>query len=192
MVDSVPSPLSAQFIFEGAHELLGQERMEQIAGGAAVSEASLPQAWNFLWSLESIYGIPGGRGLAFRIGQAAFKYALKSACQEGGLRDKAFYLLPHQRRLETGLRILAADIGREWDQMITVTDSGTRWIWRVEGGPDRPGCKFSEPCCHALAGLLQAYMTWAGGGRYYRVIQTECCVSGDPACVFQIEKKPLD
>ncbi len=192
MLASLNSSHSAQIFFEGAQELLGPERLEQIAGDQALSSPSLQALQEFLQALESIYGVPGGRGLAFRIGQTAFKYVLRSSGQKIGLREKEFYFLPHQRRLETGLQILAGEIGRDWGQLITVSNSPTCWIVRVEQGDGPCGCKPKDTCCQALAGLLHAYMAWAGGGRYYRIVETECQASGDPTCAFQIEKKPLD
>lgn len=192
MVNSLNSSLSAQIFLEGAQELLGPDRLEKIAGGLSLSSPSLPELWELLRTLERIYGVPGGRGLAFRIGQTAFKYALRGAGQRIGLRDREFHLLPHQRRLETGLRILAAEIGREWGQSISVSDSPTCWLLCVEEEQTHPDCTRSEPCCLALAGLLHAYMVWAGGGRFHRIVETDCRASGSPACVFQIEKKPLD
>lgn len=192
MVASLNSSLSAQIFFEGAQELLGPDRLEQIAGDSALSSPSLQVFLEFLRTLESIYGVPGVRGLAFRIGQMAFKYALRDSGQKIGLRDKEFHLLPYQRRLETGLQILAVEIGRDWGQLITVSNSPTCWILRVEEGHTHCGCKPKEPCCQALAGLLHAYMAWAGGGRYYRIVETEYQVLGNQTCSFQIEKKPLD
>jgi predicted hydrocarbon binding protein len=58
-----------------------------------------------------------------------------------------------------------------------------------------PACRertSNEPDCHILAGILQETLSWAGGGRVYRVRELECSAAGAPACLFQIDKKPLE
>ncbi len=80
MVTSLNSSLSAQIFLEGAQELLGPDRLEQIAGGVSLSSPSLPELWNLLRTLESIYGVPGGRGLAFRIGKGSGCAIENSTC----------------------------------------------------------------------------------------------------------------
>jgi hypothetical protein len=192
MMTSIPSTQSAQILFEGAHELLGEGRLEQIAADDCLSSPTLQGAWEFLQELERIYGAPGGRGLAYRIGRASFKYVLKYAGQDTGLRAREFHLLPLQRRLETGLRMLAVEIGRQWGQEICVADAPGCWTWRVQNLSSASGRETPEPCCAALAGLLHEFMSWASGGRYFRVAETGCRASGNPACLFEIEKQPLD
>jgi predicted hydrocarbon binding protein len=53
-------------------------------------------------------------------------------------------------------------------------------------------CADGNQECYLIAGLLQEFTTWADGGRFYRIMETECRGNGSQACLYRIEKKPLD
>jgi len=192
MIISSHSSLSAQIFFEGAQVLFGAQLLERITARISPSSSLPDNVQGFLMALEDVYGICGGRGLAFRIGQAAFPYVVKHVTSEAGFEDKEFHLLPPGRRLGSGLRILAQEIGREWEQAIVVSETPGYWVWRVQDCPACLGRRSDAPCCYVLAGMLQAYMTWAGGGRYYQVKEVQCQALGDSVCIFEIANKPLD
>jgi hypothetical protein len=45
-----------------------------------------------------------------------------------------------------------------------------------------------ECMCHFNVGMLQEFLTWAGGGKIYHVLETECIAQGGSACTIRIEK----
>ncbi|RPJ46775.1 MAG: hypothetical protein EHM21_08500 [Chloroflexi bacterium] len=203
-VVSADSQVTAQILLAGAQEILGTEGMrkiiERLSSGAGSpkdmspgweEKISLAQAGPFLRELETLYGATGGRGLALRIGRAVFHYGLKHLGEQAGFRKTEFRLLPAPRRLDNGLRTLARIVGDECNSSVAVSDEGTHWLWRMDRRPNDPGPQMGDPC-YLIAGLLQEFTAWAGGGRFYRVVETECQAAGCPACVYQIEKKPLD
>jgi hypothetical protein len=200
-VVSINSKVTAQILFDGAQEILGMETMQKVIQRLSPGEPStfigspenpaLAQAVPFLRELEVIYGEPGGRGLALRIGRAVFRHGLKRFGEKAGFRAVEFRLLPAPRRLENGLHILAQLIGKECDRDIAVSDEGAHWLWHMNQRSNDAGPQ-KGVACFLIAGLLQEFTAWAGGGRFYRVIETECRASGSPACIYRIEKKPLD
>ncbi len=194
--------LNAQILLDGAQEILGRETLRNVierispsgqsanalahaAGrGSAGGSPALGDAGSFVRALEEIYGAPGGRGLALRIGRASFRSWLKYFGDKAGFRTTEFRLLPAPRRLKNGLQTLAQFIGEESGRAVSVSDGEDCWLWRVDSA-----CSHN---CFLIAGLLQEFTTWAGGGRFYRVVETECLASGGLACVDRIEKNPLD
>ena len=190
------SKVAVQILFEGAQEVLGteglQELKEQSSSGTGADLQPLHEAAAFLDSLEENFGRPGGQGLSLRIGRAAFRYGLKHLGAQAGFQTMEFRLLPPSRRLETGLNVLARLLHEAFGDRIAVTDDGSHWLWHAEGGVLCRGDSAGPNSCYLMTGILQEFMTWAGGGRVYRVVEAECRASGSRACIFRIEKKPLD
>lgn len=198
-------PRATKVLLDGAIELLGQENFQKMTGllpadltFSAGSGQTMRPNWSaeaagaLMESLEAAYGEPGGRGLALRIGRSVFKYALHQFGDQAGLRETQFRLLPAPRRQAAGLAILARVIAEQTGDSIQVTDHGAYWEWRSEKCPLCRGRHSPDACCYLTVGFLQEFMSWAGGGRFYRVTETACRASGSPACVFRIDKKPLD
>lgn len=202
-----PSLVSTQIFLDSAQELLGKVTLQGLVGRFApenqpvkangtdkhaVGAQVVFQPEQFVQILEEIYGIPGGRGLALRMGRAAFRYGLKQLGEEAGLNAVAYRLLPVPRKQETGLKILAQQVEQLLGDRITLTDEGDAWIWRSENCPFCHNRKSEDPCCAMTVGFLQEFMSWASGGRYYRVVETACHATNGTACTFRIEKKPVD
>ena len=187
------SHVAAQVFLEGAQELLGDEHLSRfrnlpVNGG----RFAFQDVRALLQNLEEAYGAPGGRGLALRLGRAVFRHGLKELGGQVGFRDMEYRILPSPRRVEQGLKALAQVIGETFDSPVAVTDVDAHWQWRMEHCPVCQGCRTEDPGCYLLVGLIQEFTAWAAGGRFYRVRETQCRAAGDPACVFCIEKKPLD
>ncbi|MBE0697474.1 MAG: hypothetical protein IH586_11180 [Anaerolineaceae bacterium] len=202
--DSSPNVL-IHSLFEGAQELLGEEKFLQILycqlsrdnenkNGAQISLSAFSgnEAGRFLQLLETIYGRPGGHGLALRIGRISFKYVLKQMGDAAPLNQPQYRLIPIGRRLEIGLEHLARFVPPGDLAPSVESPAETHWLWRSANVPDCVGRQGSDPCCYAFTGLLQEFMLWAGNGRYYRVVETKCRAIGSLQCEFRIDKKPLD
>ena len=199
------SDLITQIFLEGAEDVLGADQLrrlvKEITPRGNESEGKYPgedssltmvDAGPLLWRLESMYGVAGGRGLAVRIGRSAFKYGLRQYGDQAGFHTAEFRLLPSPRRIAAGLQVMAQLLGEECHDVITVTDGDTCWLWQSQRCPICHDHTSPDPCCYLVAGLLQEFAAWAGGGRFYPVMETACRASGGPACEFRIDKKPLD
>jgi predicted hydrocarbon binding protein len=134
----------------------------------------------------------GGRGLALRIGRSSFKYLLQRHGNELGLNSADFHLQRAPQRMKSGLHLLASQVASDSSDRITISDDDTHWMWRSERCPVCWGRQEKAACCYLTVGLIQAFLSWAGGGRFYKVVENECRATGAAACSFWIEKKPLD
>jgi hypothetical protein len=192
MVDAAVSDkpkLPVQILFEGAQEVLGVERMQEVKnlllqGGELRSPAD--ETEQFLRVLEEKFQPPAVHGLALRIGRATFSYWLKYMGDQLGFRNQEYRLLPAPRRIDAGLQALAGVLGDLCGEDVILTDEGK--YWQVV---DRLRSETASACFLKI-GLLQEFACWAGGGRFYPVTQAECRATGSSACIYRIDKKPLD
>ncbi len=195
LIDNYETNLAGQLLLEGARELLGTDYIQQITrSNPPFTEEhwKLEEAVSFLGVLEKMYGETGGHGLAQRIGRAAFRYGMHEVGDQIGFRTLTFRLLPAPRRVENGLQRLARLVSHACGSTVTVTDAGAAWVWHSSGCSTCQQNACVGSCCHLMVGLLQEFASWASGGRYFRVTESQCQANGASACVFQVEKKPLD
>jgi predicted hydrocarbon binding protein len=143
-------------------------------------------------SLEQIYGPRGGRGLALRVGRAAFKHGLRKFGPVVGLDELAFRLSSIENKLHTGAKVFADIFNRFSDQKVRVETGKGTILWIIEQCPVCWKRMSDEPICHLAAGLLQESLYWASGGKIYKVEEIQCIAMGDPSCTFCIEKQSLD
>lgn len=189
-VSDQPEPIFQLFV-EGAQEMLGLDHFQHVldlpqTGLEHTPVVTLPIA------LEQHYGAPGGRGLAVRIGRSAFKYLLQRRGDAMGLTSAEFRLQRAPQRMRAGLHLLAQQLIQDSGDRITIQDSETHWVWRSENCPVCTGRSTGDASCYLTVGLIQEFLAWSGGGRFYRVTERECRAAGASTCAFWIEKKPLD
>lgn len=185
--------IAATVLKQSVQEILGGEPMkEYFEAPASGGPSLLSSAARLQDDLELAYGAAGGKGLALRIGRAIFKNGLAALGEQAGFRAMEFRMLPSPRRIENGLQAMAAIANQMGQYEITVTSEGASWQLQSQRCPACLGRHSSEPSCYWVTGFLQEFASWAGGGRFYRVAETECRAIGAPACVFQIDKHPLD
>jgi predicted hydrocarbon binding protein len=183
--------IPVNILFQGAQDLLGSENLRNVID-LLPSPVSLDDASHFVDILEARYGLAGGRGIALRIGRIAFQYGIKQFGEQAGFNTVEYRLLPAPRRLEIGLQRIADIVSLHCNDKITILDEGVQWLWRSESSPFCQDRHSADPCCFLTVGFLQAFMSWAGSGRFYRVVETNCQAVGDNCCIFRIDKKPLD
>lgn len=199
------SHLLVQVAQEGMKEIIGQAgvnavfnlelRKSEETGSEPVNledGVSFGELASLQAALEELYGPRGGRGVALRAGRASFPYFLREFGLLSGLMDMDFRLLPARLRLRAGLERMARTIAGFCHEAIEVSEDERCWYWRIERCPECWERQTSEPCCHYIVGLLQEYMAWASGGKYFPVVEVECCAAGGAACIIQIEQQALD
>lgn len=175
--------------------LLRQARLEHLL-------ADLPPwdhqpAFAFSWvsglmqALEALYGRPGGRGLALRIGKAAFRNGLRHFDRAVGVTDGMFRFLPLADKMETGAQLLARFFNSYTDQRVQVHTLPDRLIWQIDRCPVCWGRQAESPVCHLAVGVLQEGLYWLSGGKFFPVQETHCIAQGDNACTIEISRQPL-
>lgn len=181
--------IAAQVILESAKEMFGP----QPCGGYSQPEIRhVNDVTALLNSLEDLYGPTGAHGLAQRFGKTIFRHGLRQLGGKAGFRALEYRILPSPKRVEVGLAALAEMVAESTGEKITLSEDSTHWIWRADRSQDCLSSRIGEPCCFALVGMIQEFAAWASGGRFYRVVETECRAAGADSCCFMIEKKPLD
>jgi predicted hydrocarbon binding protein len=143
-------------------------------------------------ALEELYGPRGGRGVALRSGRVFFKYFLRAMGDSMSMTTLDFRLLPTHQRVKSGLTSMASTLSDLCSMRIEVWEDSEAWHWQADQCPWCWKRHMDECMCHFNVGMLQEYMTWAGGGKIYHVLETECIARGGPACTIRIEKQPID
>jgi len=143
-------------------------------------------------ALEEMYGPRGGRGLALRAGRIIFDDALKNYDVLAGIDALSFKVLPCQAKMKIVLPATAQFFSQVSDQLSTVDETNTAFIWTVQRCPICWSRKDTDkPVCYLFIGLLQAMLTWVSSGLEFRVNESRCCAVGDAVCEFIIQKEPV-
>ncbi len=143
-------------------------------------------------AINQLYGPRGGRGMALRSGRAAFRYLARDFGEAIGIHSLEFRLIPLRKRLFTGQRLLSDFLSRQFHQQIELEETGDAWTWKIYGCMECWGVSSEEPECTFFVGMLQEYFAWVSGGKFYQVIETACSAAGSQACIFRIERKPVE
>ncbi len=179
----------------GLNQLLESVNLEQYAINLPADdlkrEFSFESMAAFHIALEESYGTRGGRGMALRIGRAAFSLGFKHFGVMAGMSHPAFRALPLVERTRLGLDGLAHIFNHFSDQATQVEDGHDVFRVIVKPSPIAWGRRSDRPVCHSLAGIIQECMRWSSNGREFTVVETACQACGADACIFSVNKVPL-
>ena len=143
-------------------------------------------------ALEDMYGPRGARGLGLRMGRAAFAHVIRDFGSMVGMADLAFKVLPLSTKLKVGVRAMAETFSKISDQTSRAEEDEEKFTYIIERCPVCWGRKTDSPCCHMTVGVLQESLYWVSAGRHFKVEEVACIAQGDPACIIQISREPLD
>jgi hypothetical protein len=150
------------------------------------------QRYAKLWrAIYDVYGVRGLRAVGRHTGQRVHLHSVDSP-QDKRVRDAAravLWKLSLEMRVRTGLKTLAHYYS---DQGVELEEMDEHYVWRVRRCPNCWGWKSEEPVCYSWVGYLQAELAWGTKGKTFRIVETECRAQGDEACVFLIDKSPLE
>lgn len=141
--------------------------------------------------LEEMYGARGGRGMALRIGRAAFSIGIKDFGIMRGIGDPAFRVLPLNKRIDYGLQALATLLTSFSDQKSHVVREDNTYLFVSEVCPFSWGRVSDRPVSHAMVGIIQECLRWASNGYEFSVLQTACHSMGAPNSVFRVNKTAI-
>lgn len=143
-------------------------------------------------ALEIMYGARGGRGLALRVGRAAFADSLRTFGALAGAGDLAFKVLPLSTKMRIGIPAMAKIFSQISDQYSTVQEREHEFIYTIHRCPVCWGRSDSDkPVCFIATGLLQEGLKWLSGGNEFRVNESQCVAMGHSVCEFVIQKQPI-
>jgi hypothetical protein len=135
--------------------------------------------------LVALLGENGTRGAALRVGRSFFDDFFKTYGIQIGLNSLDYRMMPLKKRIKSGLETLSTQFA---DFGIKVSDDENKWYWIYE---ELPTCfdlnEEYAPIGDFSVGLLQAYLSWASGGKIYPVQQ----MPGGDRYVIEIGKKAL-
>jgi hypothetical protein len=142
-------------------------------------------------ALEEMYGARGGRGMALRIGQSSFARGLKEFGAMRAINHPAFRNLPLPKRIDYGLRGLAAILTNFSDQSSHVENNGNALLFISEVSPFSWGRTADKPLCHMMGGIILECLRWSSNGYEFYVREVECTAAGHERCVFRVNKSSI-
>ena len=143
-------------------------------------------------SLEDIYGYKGAKGLSLRAGRAAFANGLPDYKKFAGVTEVAIRAIPVSLRVGVMVKAVARVYNKTSDQQSSTRDTANKIIYTSHVCPVCYGRNVNAPACYVTAGVIQEALKWITLGKMYTIIQTACIGAGDAACVYEIDKKPMD
>lgn len=142
-------------------------------------------------TLDEMYGVRGGRGLALRAGRETWKYALQEFVPVLGITDLASRILPLGIKIKIGLEVFAETFNKFTDQRVRLGEDERGYLWMIDRCPVCWQRSSNTPCCHLAVGLLEQSMNWVSRGRRFHVEEVSCIACGDDTCTIVISKKPI-
>lgn len=141
---------------------------------------------------ETMYGPRGARGMELRAGRYAFNLGLKEFGPLLGMADLALKLMPMTMKMKIVLNATAQTFDRFSDQPTRVEERKGQFLYIIDRCPVCWGRKSDRPCCHLAQGILEEALTWVTGGHSFHMEEIECRAMGANACIFAIDKDPVD
>ena len=144
-------------------------------------------------AIREIYGARGGRVMSIRAGRATFDELLKSYGAMVGMTDLAMRLVPLKVKMSLGLNAMAKVFNSVSDQQTSLEETEETFIYTVKRCPACWGQNSAvSPICGMQIGLLQEGLRWLSNGKEFKVTESECHAMGASACIFLINKEPLE
>jgi predicted hydrocarbon binding protein len=180
---------------KGLSALLNMAKMPDFIGNYPPDDMEKAFPFEHVGELQQaiwdMYGPRGARVFATRAGEQSFQDGVKQFGSLAGAAQAAMKIGSLEARIKIGLGFFARVFNQVSDQVVTVTEDDTHFIWVIERCPVCWGRTSDQPVCHLAIGVLRAAMAWASDGREFRIAETECKATGSENCVIQIEKTPL-
>ncbi len=198
-----PNKMARIFVL-AIEETIGAEAMRSVYDLAGVPPSLYPppnnfaKAFDFAYyggigaALEKLYGLRGERGLALHAGRASFAGGLAEFGSVIGVSELTFKTIPLRTKLKIGLRALAETFGKFSDVVAQVEDADDYFIYTIQRCPGCWGRTSDRPICYNAVGVIEEGLRWLSSGKSFRVEEVTCHAAGAEACVFHIQKEPLD
>lgn len=174
-------------LVSGLEEVLGPTELSRLTGKAGRSSLTALQQ-----KMEECYGSDGARGVAICAGRSAFKHLVERNGGVIGFEETDYRFSPIKVKIRKGLSLLAKWIENTYGLKATVQNGvGDYYRFEVSEG-QRSDLAKELPLCDFTSGLLQEFMAWTSGGKFYVVRETDCRRTGSACCNFQVGKTPVE
>jgi predicted hydrocarbon binding protein len=218
MTDPLSSRRTERILIEAMEEVLGEQGLRSVfrAAQALSGEAADgdgPMA-GILWpehepipfgamegttalfscllaAFEEVYGSLAGRGLALRVGRAAFPYVLREYGDQLGLTATSFRLLPFPSKLRSFGTALASLFNEGGQKRMQIEEQEGKLLVHLLRCPLCTERKGGETVCLLAVGLAEESLYWMSGGKIFRVEEIACAARGDADCTLQIDQAPI-
>jgi predicted hydrocarbon binding protein len=185
-----------QYLILGLQEILSPSDLEKLTTASFTGQNTsfsfdVQTVKKMRRTMNEVYGETGARGLLMCSGRAAFTHLLDQQGKELGFEQEVFRFASSKVKLKRGLELLAKWMGRIYSEEVSLVALEKIWSFEVKNQQGAAG-EVGTGLCDFTAGLLQGFLFWAGGGKFYRVRETICSLASGDACCFAIDKSPLD
>ena len=189
-----------QLVLESVIEIIGTASLQAVLNVAGITEFSIENQkihinrvitlteWEkIIVSTASLFGKRGGQGIILQIGRVFFKNYLRTFGFDLGMMDQNFRMLPKGKRIRQGLDILSREFSVKDGFSYSVIDDSTKWYLKIEYyDPDLELKSYYESF---LIGLLQEFLSWTSGGKYYPIKVAEELTSDPSQSIIWIRKE---
>ncbi len=183
---------------KGMHVILRQAKLEHLINNyppnepAVVGNYSFGDYSNLSAALLSFFG-RAGKSMTLRIGRLSAQYAVEQQSAAYGLNTlvKASRVLPLTAQLKAGLMVMQNGFRKLMgeEMKLSVEDRGDKFAYIAETCPICAGKGAEAPICWVHNGALDQSISWLTG-KHFVIEEIECRATGDPACVWEVSKKP--
>jgi predicted hydrocarbon binding protein len=181
----------------GLEEVLGPKELSKLktssnSSAKKNSDASQNQITPIRMAMDEAYGKICASGLAICAGRAAFKHLLVEKGAELGFDDDKYRFLPIHVKIRKGLELLAQWMKDTFGYQITVHPEAKVLNFDIRDVSSGAVPSQYDYMCDFTSGLLQEFLAWLSGGKFYPIHERECKAAGASVCNFQIDRNPLD
>jgi hypothetical protein len=149
---------------KGIHEILPAYQVQAFFGGTENQSGSLETAVEI--AIKEM-GVQSANGVFFKSGAAAFKHLVRKNGKAIGIDSLDFRLQPQRKRLTDGLERLVRLLESWQAAVFFIKRSGDAVEVIVNTNEEAFSFTNKHVWLDFLAGLIQEYLYWAGGGKQY-------------------------
>jgi predicted hydrocarbon binding protein len=151
---------------------------------------------NLFAALTNFFG-RAGKSMQLRVGRLSAQHAIE---QQGAVFNlaatMAIRLLPFPAQVKRGLENMQGGFHKIWadhgeEMRLWVIERPDAILYAAETCTSCAGKEADRPICVAFTGVLQESIHWLTG-KEADVQEIKCRAMGEPACVWQISKKPRE
>jgi predicted hydrocarbon binding protein len=181
------------YFIQGLIETIGLEEFEKLAhsivkpGGKNIKTIDPVRQ-----RMDQVYGPDSARGIAICAGRAAFAHLLRQQENELGFTSESFRFAPGKVKLKKGLVLLSKWMSSHFAEVVEVESKDKFWLFSITPKQKEQPSEVTSNLCDFKLGLLQGFLAWASGGKYFAIHEVACCCSGAEKCCYRIEKTPIE